>query len=257
MADAFWDCSARCPCPRISASARPRQRSRKWPLVVAVGEILSGAFDYFRGDGWCHQDVAARVPFAQRKWGSLVCQRAGCAGPDISRRDYRYSLCAYGRRQVWCVIAPLRAWFVSADKMVATAGVHPSASHEPHHCRRASRIDRPRPEASHSRCAAAGGSPRRNDSGRRARTSRGYRSSGNDLFSRTGDRRLLRMPKRGIGSRRCQASEAGRIQENTTAPGRDRCMGSSRTTRRTCAALRLGSNLLTVAGAAAGRISAQ
>ena len=61
------------------------------------------------------------------------------------------------------------------------------------------------------------------------------------------------MPKRGIGSRCRQASEASRIQENTTTPRWDRRMGSSRTARGTYAALRLGCNRLTVESAGGRR----
>src|SRR5262249_34413908 len=52
----------------------------------------------------------------------------------------------------------------------------------------------------------------------------------------------------GIGGDGCQTSEAGGIQENTTASRWNRCMGPSWTTCRTCAAFRLDCNVLIVEG---------
>jgi membrane protein DedA with SNARE-associated domain len=61
-----------------------------------------------------------------------VCERAGAARLDIPKCDHRYPLHAYGYRQVRRLGCPRRAWLVFAGKMVAAAGVYPSASHGPY-----------------------------------------------------------------------------------------------------------------------------
>ena len=61
-----------------------------------------------------------------------------------------------------------------------------------------------------------------------------------DLSHRPGDYRVLRVSERGIRCHRCQTSQAGGIQENTTPAGRDRCVGGCRTSHRTRRARRKG-----------------
>ena len=86
-AGAFWDCSADVLVPGFLRQPDRDSVRQSGSLVVAVRKVLSGAFDHFGGDGWRHQDITARVPFAQRNWGVLVCERARRPGPDISRRN--------------------------------------------------------------------------------------------------------------------------------------------------------------------------
>src|SRR3984893_8375761 len=118
-------------------------------MVAAVRKILSGTYDHFSGDGWGHQNVAALLPLSQRNWGATFCECACVARLDISKCDQRYPLHACGHRQVRGLSCPRRAWLVFAGKMVAAAGVYPSASDGPYQRRRTSRIDRRWPEASY------------------------------------------------------------------------------------------------------------
>ena len=69
--------------------------------------------------------------------GPTLVMRVDCMMPpraarlDISKCDYRYPLHACRYRQVRRLSCPRRARLVFAGKMVAAAGVYPSASHGP------------------------------------------------------------------------------------------------------------------------------